>query len=316
MTSTKGVVMSDSGWHREAAMEAMIASSRRRVHYLAGHGHAPRRCYLFAMTSLAITPQAGVGDLVREWRQRRRLSQLELAGEADISTRHLSFVENGRSAPSRGMLLRLAERLDMPLRARNEMLHAAGFAALYPERPLGAPEMSQARRTVDAVLQAHAPFPALAVDRHWTLVASNSAVAPLLAGVSAALLQGAVNVLRLSLHPQGLAPRIDNLDEWRAHLLARLQHQIDRSGDAQLAALHAELAAYPTRAGGARAHDFADIAVPLRLRLDGLDAPLSLIGTTTVFGTPVDVTLSELALECFYPADERTREALQRAGRQ
>ena len=273
------------------------------------------RCYLLPMTSIASTTRAGVGDLVRDWRQRRRLSQLELAGEADISTRHLSFVENGRSVPSRSLLLRLAERLDMPLRARNELLHAAGFAALYAERPLDAPEMSAARRAVDAVLHAHAPFPALAVDRHWNLVASNAAVAPLLAGVSAALLQGDVNVLRLSLHPEGLAPRIVNLAEWRAHLLARLQQQIDRSGDAQLVALHAELAAYPMLAGDApgHGHEIGGIAVPLRLRLDGQPEPLSLISTTTVFGTPVDVTLSELALECFYPADERTRDRLQRA---
>ena len=276
-------------------------------------GRMPRRCYLFAMTSTALPMQSGVGDLMREWRQRRRLSQLELAGEADISTRHLSFVENGRSVPSRSMLLRLAERLDMPLRARNEMLHAAGFAALYSERPLDAPEMSVARRTVDAVLNAHAPFPALAVDRHWTLVASNAAVTPLLAGVSVALLQGPVNVLRLSLHPQGLAPRIANLAEWRAHLLARLQQQIERSGDATLVALHDELAAYPVRAGNAPANEPGGIAVPLKLRVDGLAEPLSLISTTTVFGTPVDVTLSELALECFYPADERTRAALQAA---
>jgi transcriptional regulator with XRE-family HTH domain len=268
------------------------------------------------MTSLATSQQAGVGDLLRQWRQRRRLSQLELAVEAEISTRHLSFVENGRSVPSRSMLMRLADRLDMPLRARNEMLHAAGFAALYSERALDAPEMSVARRTVDAVLNAHAPFPALAVDRHWTLVASNSAVAPLLAGVAPELVQGPVNVLRLSLHPQGLAPRIDNLAEWRAHLLARLQQQIDRSGDARLVALHAELAAYPAPAQNAAAHDDGGIAVALRLRLPGLAAPLSLISTTTVFGTPVDVTLSELALECFYPADERTRDALQRVGAQ
>jgi transcriptional regulator with XRE-family HTH domain len=254
----------------------------------------------------------GVGEFVREWRQRRRLSQLELAGDAEISTRHLSFVETGRSAPSRGMLLRLGERLDMPLRARNQMLNAAGFAALYPERALDAPEMSIARRTVDAVLGAHAPFPALAVDRHWTLVARNDAVAPLLAGVSTALLAPPVNVLRLSLHPDGLAPRIDNLGEWRAHLLARLQQQVERSGDAQLVALHEELAAYPTRPASGGTHEFAGIAVPLRLRVDGVDEPLSLISTTTVFGTPVDVTLSELALECFYPADERTRGILQR----
>jgi len=265
---------------------------------------------------MVLPPRAGVGDLLRQWRQRRRLSQLELAGEADLSTRHLSFVENGRSVPSRAMLLRLADRLDMPLRARNEMLHAAGFAPLYSERALDAPEMSVARRTVDAVLAAHAPFPALAVDRHWTLVASNAAVAPLLAAVSPKLLQGPVNVLRVSLHPQGLAPHIENLAEWRAHLLARLQQQIDRSGDAQLAALHAELAAYPAGDQDAPSHDYGGIAVPLRLRLPGWAAPLSLISTTTVFGTPVDVTLSELALECFYPADERTREALQRAAAQ
>jgi transcriptional regulator with XRE-family HTH domain len=265
------------------------------------------------MTSIASSPRAGAGDLVRDWRQRRRLSQLQLAGEADISTRHLSFVENGRSEPSRSLLLRLAERLDMPLRARNELLHAAGFAALYAERPLDAPEMAAARRAVDAVLGAHAPFPALAVDRHWTLVASNAAVAPLLAGVSAALLQGDVNVLRLSLHPQGLAPRIVNLAEWRAHLLARLQQQVQHSGDARLAALQAELVAYPSRDDAAHAHDVGGIAVPLRLRVDGAAEPLSFISTTTVFGTPADVTLSELALECFYPADERTRAALQRA---
>jgi transcriptional regulator with XRE-family HTH domain len=267
------------------------------------------------MTSIAISRQAGAGDMLREWRQRRRLSQLELAGEAEISTRHLSFVENGRSTPSRGMLMRLAERLDMPLRARNEMLHAAGFAALYSERALDAPEMSMARRTVDAVLNAHAPFPALAVDRHWTLVASNVAVAPLLAGVAPALLQGPVNVLRLSLHPGGLAPRIANLAEWRAHLLARLQQQIERSGDAQLVALRGELAAYPHPAPDTDMQEVNAIAVPLRLRMPGLAQPLSLISTTTVFGTPVDVTLSELALECFYPADERTRQALQRSAR-
>jgi len=276
-------------------------------------GRATPRCYLLRMHSPAIAPlQPGVGDLLRQWRQRRRLSQLELAGVADISTRHLSFMENGRAVPSRSMLLRLAERLDMPLRARNEMLHAAGFAALYAERPLDAPEMALARRTVDAVLAAHAPFPALAVDRHWTLVAANAAVNALLAGVEASLLQGPVNVLRLSLHPQGLAPRIDNLAEWRAHLLARLQQQIARSGDAQLAAWHDELAAYPHPAAGAHvALEAGAIAVPLRLRVQGLAEPLALISTTTVFGTPVDVTLSELALECFYPADDRTRAALQ-----
>ncbi|WP_131196369.1 helix-turn-helix domain-containing protein [Lichenihabitans psoromatis] len=255
---------------------------------------------------------AGVGDLLREWRQRRRLSQLDLAGEAEISTRHLSFVETGRAAPSRGVLIRLAERLDVPLRARNQMLHAAGFAALYPERSLTAPDMAVARRTVDAILNATAPFPALAVDRHWTLVASNAAVSGLLVGVDAMLLAPPVNVLRLSLHPKGLAPRIDNFGEWRMHLLLRLQQQIDRSGDAVLVALLAELSNFPSRASSAPPHDLAGLAVPLRLRLPGLAAPLSMISTTTVFGSPADVTLSEIALECFYPADEATRAALLR----
>lgn len=265
--------------------------------------------YRAAMTNLA-SSSTGVGVLLREWRQRRRLSQLDLADEVEISTRHLSFVETGRAAPSRGVLIRLAERLDVPLRARNQMLHAAGFAALYPERSLAAPDMAVARRTVDAILDAHAPFPALAVDRHWTLIASNSAVSALLIGVEATLLASPVNVLRLSLHPDGLAPRIDNLGEWRAHLLHRLQQQIDRSGDAVLAALLEELSRYPSRASAGPPSDLAGIAVPLRLRCPGLAVPLSMISTTTVFGSPVDVTLSELALECFYPADEATRAAL------
>lgn len=260
------------------------------------------------MNSLATS--AGVGGLLREWRHRRRLSQLDLASEAAVSTRHLSFVETGRAAPSRDMLLRLAERLDVPLRARNELLHAGGFAATYPERPLDAPEMTAAHRTVEAILAAHAPFPALAIDRHWTLVTSNTAVPPLLAGVAARLLAPPVNVLRLSLHPEGLAPRIANLGEWRAHLLLRLQQQIDNSGDAVLRSLQAELTAYPFTASQARPGNFAGIAVPLRLRVPGLQDPLSFISTTTVFGTPVDVTLSELALECFYPADNATRTLL------
>ncbi|WP_131116608.1 helix-turn-helix domain-containing protein [Lichenihabitans psoromatis] len=264
------------------------------------------------MSHLASPSSAGVGALLREWRRRRRLSQLDLAGEAEISTRHLSFVETGRAVPSRGVLIRLAERLDVPLRTRNQMLHAAGFAALYPERSLTAPDMAVARRTVDAILTANAPFPALAVDRHWTLVASNAAMSGLLVGVDAMLLAPPVNVLRLSLHPKGLAPRIDNLGEWRMHLLLRLQQQIDRSGDAVLVALLAELSNFPSRASAAPPHDLAGLAVPLRLRLPGLAAPLSMISTTTVFGSPADVTLSEIALECFYPADEATRAALLR----
>ena len=260
--------------------------------------------------ALSRTPT--VGPMLREWRERRRLSQLSLACDAGVSSRHLSFVETGRARPSREMLLHLAEQLDVPLRARNVLLLSAGYAPAYPERALDDPALAGARRAIDLVLAGHEPYPALVFDRHWTVVATNTAVAPMMEGVDPALTEGAVNALRLALHPGGLAPRIVNLGEWRAHLLARLQQQVDRSGDAQLVALHAELAGYPTREGDSPAHDLNAIAVPLRLRVDGLDAPLSLISTTTVFGTPVDVTLSELALECFYPADDATRAALQR----
>src|SRR5512134_3657524 len=184
------------------------------------------------------------GAHLRHWRQHRRLSQLDLAQEAEISTRHLSFVETGRSVPSREMVLRLAERLDVPLRERNAMLTAAGYAPMYRERPLDDPALSAARRAVDLVLKGHEPYPALAVDRHWNLLAHNRAVAPFLAGASPVLLAPPVNVLRLSLHPEGLAPRIANLAQWRAHLLARLHQQVAASADRTLAALLEELAGY------------------------------------------------------------------------
>lgn len=260
---------------------------------------------------------AHVGELLRHWRQRRRLSQLDLACEAEISTRHLSFLETGRSRPSREMLLRLAEWLDVPLRERNAMLLAAGFAPVFNERPLADPSMEAARRTIQRILDGHEPYPALAVDRHWTLVMANAVVPRFLAGVEeVALLQPPVNVLRVSLHPKGIAPRIINLGEWRSHLLARLHRQIEVSGDAVLAELLDELRAYPLAGDGAAKstpaadHDFAGIAVPLQLRTP--DGTLSLISTTTIFGTPVDLTLAELALETFFPADEASAEALRR----
>lgn len=249
------------------------------------------------------------GDHLRRWRQQRRLSQLDLALDAEISTRHLSFIETGRAAPSREMLLRLAERLEMPLRARNQLLLSAGFAPLYPERHLDDPAMASARLAIDALLKAHAPFPALAVDRHWQMLMANDAVAPLLAGVAPHLLAGNVNVLRLSLHPEGLAPRILNLGEWRHHLLERLRHQIAETGDAVLGALLAELTAYPASDEKAPASDGA-IAIPLRLRT--ADGDLSFLSTTTIFGTPRDITLSELAIETFLPADAATAARLQR----
>ncbi len=217
-----------------------------------------------------------VGDHLRVWRQRRRMSQLDLALDARISQRHLSFVESGRSSPSRDMVMTLAERLELPLRERNVLLQAAGYAPVFPERSLDDPALKPARAAVDLVLKGHEPFPALAVDRHWTLVAANAAVAPFLAGVlDAALTNPPVNVLRLSLHPQGLAHRIANLAEWRGHVLERLRHQIDVTGDAILARLLRELSGYPETnalapvAQRAPAPDYAGVVVPLRLVTDG-----------------------------------------------
>lgn len=265
-------------------------------------------------------PDAPFGALLRVWRQRRRRSQLDLALDAEVSQRHLSFVESGRASPSREMVLRLAECLDVPLRGRNALLLAAGYAPLYAERPLDDPAMRPARAAVEAILRAHAPHPALAVDRHWHLVAANAAVSPLLAGVAEpALLAPPVNVLRLSLHPRGLAPRIANLPEWRAHLLERLRRQVEAGADPALAALLAELSALGAPPPGApppggradpahSAHPPGGIVVPLEL--DTAQGRLSLLSTTTVFGTPVEVTLSELAIEAFYPADEATAERL------
>ncbi|GEO40333.1 transcriptional regulator with XRE-family HTH domain [Skermanella aerolata] len=260
-----------------------------------------------------------VGELLRQWRRRRGLSQLDLACAADISTRHVSFLETGRSLPSRSMVIHLAERLDIPLRERNGLLVAAGYAPVYPEHGLDDPALRAAREAVDLVLAGHEPYPALAIDRHWTLVAANRAVGPLLAGAASDLLRPPVNVLRLSLHPEGLAPRIENFGQWRGHVLTRLARQVDVSGDPVLTSLHAELKALPVPgssgleanpdAGMAGGH--ADVVVPLRLRTDaGL---LSFFSTTTVFGTAVDVTLSELAIEAFFPADGPTAEALRSA---
>ncbi|MBK8160230.1 MAG: helix-turn-helix transcriptional regulator [Rhodospirillaceae bacterium] len=251
------------------------------------------------------TTLQSAGDHLRHWRQRRRLSQLDLALEAEISARHLSFLETGRAAPSREMVLRLADRLEIPLRDRNLLLLAAGFAPLYPERGLDDPSLAPARAAIDALLAAHEPYPALAIDRHWQLITANRAVAPLVAGAAPHLLAAPVNVLRLSLHPQGLSPHIVNLGEWRHHLLDRLKRQIAISGDQLLQDLLRELLDYPTPVHDAGpAAPGSAIAVPLRLRTS--QGVLSFLSTTMVFGTPVDVTLAELAIETFLPADPET----------
>ena len=250
---------------------------------------------------------AHIGDHLREWRQRRHLSQLDLASDADISARHLSFVETGRAAPSRDMVLRLAERLQVPLRERNVLLVAAGFAPAFPHRSLQDPELKNARAAIELVLRAHEPNPALAYDRHWNLVAANRMVAPLLEGIPARLLAQPLNILRLAFHPEGLAARTVNLAEWCGHLLERLHRQCEITADPDLIGLYQELKTYPIPAR-LRPPAADNVAIPLKLRLNG--EVLSFISTTMVFGTPVDITLSELALETFFPADDGTAERM------
>ncbi len=281
-----------------------------RVDYLCGNGSASAAHAIVASMTAMTQP---VGNLLREWRQRRRMSQLDLSLEAEISTKHLSFLETGRSQPSREMVLNLAERLEIPLRERNVLLMAAGYAPVFSERRLEDPALRAATKAVEMVLTGHEPYPALAVDRHWTLVAANKAVGRLIAGADAALLRPPVNVLRLSLHPGGLAPRIANLAQWRAHVLARLRRQIDASADPVLGELLAEFSAYPTPRSQVTHRrecepEQASVVVPFRLATER--GTLSFFSTTTVFGTPLDITLSELALEAFFPADATTAQIL------
>jgi transcriptional regulator with XRE-family HTH domain len=251
-----------------------------------------------------------VGTLLRDWRQRRRLSQLDLALDAGVSARHLSFVETGRSKPSSEMVLHLAEQLEVPLRERNQLLLAAGYAPVYGERTLDDPEMQPVREAIELVLGGHEPYPALLVDQHWEMVAANRGVALITDGVAPDLLEPPVNALRVALHPEGMAPRILNLAEWRAHLLERLARQIAVTGDAQLTTLYQELAAYPaprleSNGGQSVAND-----IVVSLRLDGGDRELSFFSTVTTFGTAVDITVAELAIESFFPADKHTAEFL------
>ncbi|CAL9333864.1 hypothetical protein SUDANB121_00139 [Nocardiopsis dassonvillei] len=247
------------------------------------------------------------GGLLKEWRNRRRLSQLELSLRAGISSRHLSFVETGRSRPGREMILRLAECLDVPLRERNRLLLAAGYAPVFAERAIDDADMGPVREVVRRVLAGHDPYPAVVVDRDWTLVEANTGVGLLLEGVDPDLLVPPVNVLRVGLHPRGMAPAIADLDQWRAHLLHRLRLQADWTGDAGLADLYRELAAYPGGDPGPP-RGTPPIAVPLRLRRGGRE--LSFLSTVATFGTPLDVTVSELVIESFFPADDATARAL------
>jgi len=253
------------------------------------------------------------GEVLREWRQRRRMTQLDLALEADISAKHLSFLETGRAQPSRDMVLNLAERLEMPLRERNGLLVAAGFAPVFSERTLSDPSLAKAREAVELVLKGHEPFPAVAVDRHWNVVSANKPIGVLIAGISPELLKPPLNIMRVSLHPAGLASQIVNFHEVRAHLIARLKRQIELSGDAQLAELLREISAYPKPSRSVvpiREGDADDVVI--KTIFDTPAGRLSLFSTMTIFGSPVDVTLSELAIESFFPADSETAAILRK----
>ncbi|GAB3152939.1 helix-turn-helix transcriptional regulator [Micromonospora sonneratiae] len=268
------------------------------------------------MTSAVAHPPRPFGELLRQWRERRRVSQLELSIQAEVSTRHLSFVETGRSTPSRNMVLQLAEQLDLPLRERNRLLLAAGYAPAYSENSLDAPQMSAVRDAVRQVLTGHEPYPAVVVDRRWHLLDANASLALFTDTVAPHLLKPPVNVLRASLHPEGMAPHIVNLGEWRAHLLSRLRRQVEISGDAELVALAAELADYPCDQPEPEVDlpGPGEIVVPLRFQYG--DAVLTFFSTVATFGTPLDITLAELSIESFYPADAQTADALRaRAGK-
>jgi transcriptional regulator with XRE-family HTH domain len=256
--------------------------------------------------------ESRVGTLLRDWRQRRRLSQLELALEAGVSTRHLSFVETGRSQPSPEMVLTLAEQLEVPLRERNQLLLAAGYAPRYADHALDDPALTTVRDAVGHVLAGHEPYPAFAVDRWWTMVASNAALGPLLEGVSDELLTPPVNCIRVALHPDGLAPRILNLPEWKGHLVHRLDREARVTGDPRLMELLDEVLAYP---GEPAPQDPSGLSLMVALRLAAGEhgPPLAFISTVTTFGTATEVTVSELSLEAFFPADSETADWLRRA---
>ena len=260
--------------------------------------------------SVSAAAGTGVGAQLREWRVRRRYSQLELSNRAEISTRHLSFVETARAAPSREMLLRLAEHLDIPLRERNHLLLAAGFAPVYSEAAFNSEPLAPVRQALRQLLRAHEPFPAVVVDRWWNLVEANSALGLFTAGLPAELLVPPVNVLRATLHPLGMAPSVLNLGEWRGHLLSRLGRQVAVTADPKLQDLLAELRAYPCDQPEPEVElpGPGEVLVPLRIRHG--ERELSFLSTVSTFGTPLDVTVSELVLEAFYPADEGSARAL------
>jgi transcriptional regulator with XRE-family HTH domain len=263
-----------------------------------------------------VAGDAGIGGLLRDWRNRRRLSQLDLSLEANVSARHLSFVETGRARPSRKLVLHLAKLLDVPLRDRNTMLLAAGFAPVYPETALEEESMRPVRHALQRIVKGHEPFPAVIVDRHWNVVWSNSPAQQFLTeGVAERLLAPPVSWLRVTLHPEGLAPRILNLAELSAHLMLRLRRQAALAPDSELDRLHDEVVGYPGVNGSGELTPRPEslLVVPLEIQSRISDGPLSLFSTLATFGTAVDITLPELSIESFFPADKKTDTALRTA---
>jgi transcriptional regulator with XRE-family HTH domain len=278
------------------------------VHDLGGNGDCVARVYHRAVTIDALRPP--IGEMLRDWRHRRRLSQLELSLRARVSTRHLSFLETGRAQPSRQMVLHLAEQLAVPLRERNSLLLAAGYAPAYAHRELDTPELQPVRAAIDQLLTAHQPYPALVLDHHWGLIAANRALDVLTDGIAPFLLEPPVNVIRLMLHPDGLAPRILNLHLWRRHLLERVAAEALTRGDTALAALHDELSGYPDGEPEPPLDPAAAmIAMPLRIRTS--EQELSFITTRTTFAMPAEITVAELSIESLYPADRQTARMMQ-----
>ncbi|MFD3437810.1 helix-turn-helix domain-containing protein [Streptomyces sp. NPDC058685] len=262
-----------------------------------------------------VAPGTGVGPLLRGWRERRRVSQLELALRADSSARHISFIETGRSRPSEEMILRLAEHLEVPVRERNALLLAAGYAPRYAETSLDDPSLAALREGLEQLLHGYEPYPAIIVDGTYTVVAANRGIAMLLDGLPEHLLTPPLNAMRITLHPEGLAPKIRNLREWRGHLLAQMERQIALARSTELRELYDEVAAYPVPDPPATEPPPADpapapvLALPLRIEHEG--RVLSFVSTISTFNTPMDVTVAELAIETLLPADPATVKYLQ-----
>ncbi|MEU3175984.1 helix-turn-helix transcriptional regulator [Streptomyces sp. NPDC007000] len=273
-----------------------------------------------ATATATATATESVGPLLRAWREQRRISQLELALRADSSARHISFVETGRSRPSEEMVLRLAEHLDVPVRERNALLLAAGYAPRFPETPLDDPALEALREGIERLIAGYEPYPALVVDAMYDVVAANRGIMMLFDGVPESLLVPPLNAVRLTLHPRGLAPRIRNLREWRGHLLEQMERQIALRRSAPLRALYEEVAAFPVPepepdstegAGAADGEESASVtyfALPMRIEHEG--RILSFVSSISTFNTPMDVTVAELAVETLLPADPATAKYL------